>query len=216
MEIKIRENQALYIFCVIIIIKKRHSAHTIYTIYTQYLVMVILLQPDKTELYKMRVAVCKWQWRITFDTKLVLGMDNVRFLFRLFLPAGLMKTVSRGRRAAVPLLMLGSERRLWSQRTPSSPFARHTRRWRSRPRWTERPRRRSPPGCPRCPPLWSLCSASAGCRSVASRRCRCERGTVDSESPHFTHGFTLWLIAEDGSVQARAITASTMSLCDWH
>lgn len=160
--------------------------------------MVILLQLDKTELHKMRMAVCSWQWRITFDTTLVLGMDNVCFLFHLFLPAGLMKTVSRGGRMAAPLLMPGSEWWLWSRRTPSSPFAPRTRRWKNRPRWTERPRRHSPPDCPRCPQLWSLCSASVGCPSVASRRCRCKRGVVDLESPHFTHGFTLWLIGEDG------------------
>lgn len=46
--------------------------------------MVILSQLNKTELYKMRMAVCTWQRHITFDTELALRMNNVCFLFFFF------------------------------------------------------------------------------------------------------------------------------------
>lgn len=50
-------------FCVIIIIKKRHSAHIIYTIYTWYLVMVIELEHDEQSFIKW-----VWQWAVGNDT----------------------------------------------------------------------------------------------------------------------------------------------------
>lgn len=66
--------------------------------------------------------------------------------------------------------------RLWPRPTPASPSVRRTRRWTSHPRWTERPRRRSPPGCRRFLPLWSPRWVSVGCPSEASRHCHCQRG----------------------------------------
>lgn len=135
----------------------------------------------------MKVAVCGRQWLITFDTKPLCSV----WIMSVFhfspvvappppLPPGGFDETLPGRRQMMDerrpaLLTPAPERRPWSRRTPSSPSARRTPRWRTRPRWTGRPRRRSPPGCPRCPRPWSPCSASAGCPSVASRRCHCER-----------------------------------------
>lgn len=168
----------------------------------------------------------KWEWQCAVGNDALRLTQNLCSVWIMSVSSFIrvMKTVSgwwmgegwEGRTAA-PLLTPGSEWWLWSRRTPSSLFGRRTRRWRSRLRWTERPRRRSPRGCPRCPLLWSPCSETAGCPSVASHHCHCERGTVDLESPNFTHGFTLWLIGEDeGGLRSRAILASAVSFCDWH
>lgn len=55
MEITQENQSSLNVLC------NNYYKKGIYTIYTQDLVMVILLQLDKTELYKTRMAVRSWQ-----------------------------------------------------------------------------------------------------------------------------------------------------------
>lgn len=66
--------------------------------------MVILLQLNKTELYKMRMAACTWQRHITFDTELAFRMNNVCFLLFFFVSTAFVETGW-----PVLLLMPGSE-----------------------------------------------------------------------------------------------------------